>query len=245
MSHAMLIDLTRCAGCGACARACKEVNGLPGKTGRLSAATWLSVEPHGDLHVRRQCMHCVDPACASVCPVAALRKRPEGPVTYDEDRCIGCRYCMVACPFGVPKYEWSKALPRVQKCIMCAEKRLAEGRPPACAEACPTGATRFGQRRDLLAEAQRRIEANPGRYVDRIYGLVEAGGTSVMYLSPVPFGQLGFPESLETKPYPRLTWDVLSKIPNIVATGGVLMFGIWWIVNRRMQMEGRNLEEEA
>ncbi|MFH1566392.1 MAG: 4Fe-4S dicluster domain-containing protein [Gemmatimonadota bacterium] len=219
--------------------ACKEINGLPKDTGpELSSTTWTSVWRQQGLNVRRQCMHCLDPACASVCPVAALERRPEGPVVYHEDRCMGCRYCMVACPFGVPKYEWEKVLPRVQKCIMCYDKRVKQGRQPACAEACPTGATAFGERDALIREAGDRIRQHPDRYLDHVYGVREAGGTSVLYLSSVSFADLGFPGSLEQEPYPRLTWNILSKLPNVVATGGVLMMGLWWITKRRNELGG-------
>jgi formate dehydrogenase iron-sulfur subunit len=241
MAVAILTDLTRCIGCRACVYACKEINGLPKEEAEgLSARTWTVVERRAGLNVRRQCMHCLDPACASVCPVAALHKTPAGPVVYEEDRCMGCRYCMVACPFHVPKYEWEKPLPRVQKCIFCSEKRLREGGQPACTEVCPAKATVFGDREALIQEARGRIEAHPGRYVNHVYGLEEAGGTSVLYLSSVPFERLGFPTGLDQEPYPRLTWEILSKIPNVVGVGGVLMCGIWWIVNRRMELQGKD-----
>lgn len=239
MTPAILTDLTMCIGCEACALACKEVNGLPHRElrGKLSADTWSAVEHRAGLHVRRQCMHCLEPACASVCPVGALHKTPEGPVVYDADRCIGCRYCMVACPFGVPKYEWDEPVPKVRKCVMCFTTRLQEGRQPACTEACPTGATIFGDRDELVREARRRIAAEPDRYVDRIYGLEEAGGTSVLYLSPVPFEELGFNTALRNEPYPGLTWNILSKLPNVVSVGGVLLAGIWWITGRRETLD--------
>jgi formate dehydrogenase iron-sulfur subunit len=235
MNPAILTDLTRCVGCKACALACKEVNDLPRETGTevLNSTTWTAVQARNGLFVRRQCMHCLDPACASVCPVSALRKSAEGPVIYDEDRCIGCRYCMIGCPFSIPTYEWDSPLPRVRKCIMCFEKRLAEGQEPACTAACPTGATQFGDRDELIAEARARIAASPDTYVDHIYGLEEAGGTSVLYLSSVPFDSVGLPTRLQSDPYPRLTWDVLSKLPNVVSVAGVALFGIWWITNRR------------
>ena len=234
---AMLIDLTRCIGCEACVWACKEANGLPREdgVGRLSATTWSAMERHQGVAVRRQCMHCLEPACASVCPVAALHKTPEGPVVYDADRCIGCRYCMVGCPFGVPKYEWSSNLPKVKKCLFCFE-RQAKGERPACAAACPTGATLFGDRDELLAEAQRRLAADP-RYVQRIYGEREAGGTSILYLSSVPFEELGFKTQLANESYPGMSWKILSKLPNVVSVGGVLLAGIWWITGRRDTLE--------
>jgi formate dehydrogenase iron-sulfur subunit len=240
MKAAILTDLTKCVGCEACVWACKEANGLPRKDGaeQLSATTWTVIERRRGIPIRRQCMHCDEPACVSVCPVAALQKTPEGPVVYDPSRCIGCRYCMVGCPFGVPKYEWESPLPLVKKCSMCFESRLKAGLQPACTAACPTGATIFGDREELLNEARRRIQADPGRYVDHIYGLTEAGGTSVLYLSSVPFEELGFRVLGRSDPYPRLTWEILSKLPNVVSVSGVLMFGIWWIIRRRQELAG-------
>ncbi len=235
MKAAILTDLTKCIGCEACAWACKDINGLRREDGvaKLSSTTFSAVEHHGPIHVRRQCMHCEDPTCASVCPVAAFEKTAQGPVVYHPDRCMGCRYCMVACPFSVPKYEWDSPLPLVRKCTMCFEKRVKNGKQPACTSVCPTGATIFGDRAALVREARRRIDASPDRYVDRVYGVTEAGGTSVLYLSGVPFEKLGFPGSVREDPYPRLTWNVLSKLPNVISVWGVSLLGIWWIVNRR------------
>jgi formate dehydrogenase iron-sulfur subunit len=178
-------------------------------------------------------MHCEEPACASVCPVGALHKTSEGPVVYDEDKCLGCRYCMAACPFGIPKYEWSKNVPRVRKCILCYERLVRRGKPTACASVCPTGATTFGERSDLIAEAQRRIDGEPGRYLRHIFGVQEAGGTSVLYISPVDFDKLGMPVALRSASYPQLTWSVLSRLPKVVSVSGVAMAGVWWIMNRR------------
>src|SRR5512140_1585048 len=160
----LLIDITKCIGCGACREACREKNGLPESTDTdLSERTFTVIKTKGGINYRKLCMHCVDPACASACPVGALKKTSHGPVTYDADRCMGCRYCMVACPFGVPRYEWSKALPLVRKCIFCPD-RVSKGQPSACAEACPTGATQFGERDELIREAHKRIAAEPGKY---------------------------------------------------------------------------------
>jgi formate dehydrogenase iron-sulfur subunit len=245
MTPAILTDLTKCVGCEACALACKEVNDLPRDTGLqvLNADTWTAVEHHDGVHVRRQCMHCLDPSCVSVCPVGALQKTSEGPVVYDEDRCMGCRYCMIGCPFNIPKYEWDSTRPRVQKCIMCFEKRLSEGKEPACTAACPTGATVFGDRDELLREAHARISADPDRYVDHVYGETEAGGTSVLYLSGVPFEEVGLAADVRSDPYPRLTWNVLSRLPNVVSIAGVTLAGIWWITGRREKV--REAESET
>ncbi len=245
-----MTDLTRCIGCKACVMACKEINGLP-KTEvlKLDGNNWTAVEQVNGVNIRRQCMHCDDPTCVSVCPVAALQKTEAGPVIYLEERCMGCRYCVMACPFEIPKYQWNETLPRVQKCIMCYDNLVSKGEQPACTSVCPTGATIFGDREELMDVARERFKNNPGLYVDHIYGEHEAGGTSVIYLSDVPFEQLGFKVMKSDAAYPKLTWDVLSQIPNIVSVGGVTMFGIWWIINRRVKLEkvrnGEMTEEEA
>jgi formate dehydrogenase iron-sulfur subunit len=161
-----------------------------------------------------------------------MRKTPEGPVLYDDYKCIGCRYCIQACPFDVPKYQWDRAVPVVGRCVMCAP-RLEKGKATACATVCPTGATVFGERSALVAEARSRMATDPGRYVNHIFGLEEVGGTSVLMLSSVPFGQLGFRDNLPTEGLPHTTWRVLSKIPDIVLLGGTLLYGIWWITKRR------------
>ena len=245
----LLIDITLCIGCEACVNACKEQNNLPEKVDPvLTANTWATLETHertdGDeLYVRKLCMHCEDPACASVCPVAAFKKTETGAVIYDSKRCIGCRYCMVACPFSVPKYQWDKQFPFVQKCILCYDQ-IKEGEQTACAKACPTEATLFGEREDLLKIAKKRIRKNPNNYVPYIYGEHEVGGTSVMFLSSVPFEEIGFRMDLTKKPLPSTTWGVMSLVPNIISLGGLGLFGTWWIINRRIKLAKEKVELE-
>lgn len=240
MSKALLYDATLCIGCLQCEQACAERNSLPyndviATEKKVSAHKLTAVLVSEDKFMRKLCMNCDDPTCASVCPVGAFTKTAAGPVTYDADKCIGCRYCMLACPFQVPAYEWDKRLPIVRKCDMCAD-RVAAGGVTACTEACPTGATKFGEREELIAEARQRIAANPQGYVDRIYGLEEVGGTSVLMLSSVSFEQFGLPTDLLREPMPWLTWRVLSRIPDLVGLGGVLLGGIWWITHRRTEV---------
>jgi len=166
MAHrAILVDVTKCVGCGACWQACQQANGHPEHepTGFDQNTFTYLMDRGNDVYVRRLCMHCQTPTCVSVCPVAALVKTAEGPVTYDPARCMGCRYCMMACPFGIPKYEWRSPNPRGCKCDMCVH-RVAKGRETACASICPTGATVFGSRGALLEEAHRRIKAAPSTY---------------------------------------------------------------------------------
>ncbi len=238
MSKAILYDATLCVGCKLCEKACADRNKLPyddsiAAEESQSAHKLTVVLSSGNKFMRRLCMNCEEPTCASVCPVGALRKTAEGPVVYVESRCIGCRYCMLACPFSMPKYEWTKVLPRVRKCDMCSD-RLAAGRPTACAEVCPTGATKFGDRDALIAEAGERIAKAPDQYVNRIYGLAEVGGTSVLLLSSVSFEGFGF--QTPTEPLPMLTYKVLSHVPDVVTLGGVLLGGIWWITSRRAEV---------
>jgi formate dehydrogenase iron-sulfur subunit len=241
VSKAILYDATQCIGCLQCEEGCAKENGLPYDEGVKNEKrtsdhkyTFVSVKKVAgeEKYMRRLCMHCEDPTCVSVCPVGALEKTKLGPVTYDADKCMGCRYCMVACPFGVPKYEWTKAIPRVRKCIMCSE-RVAAGKQTACAEACPVGATIFGERETLLAEARRRIRENPSAYINHIYGEKEVGGTSTLLLSAVPFGDYGYPTHYGNEALPPLTGKVLEHVPDVVTVGAALLGGIYWISNRR------------
>ncbi|RMH04927.1 MAG: 4Fe-4S dicluster domain-containing protein [Planctomycetota bacterium] len=238
MTRGLLIDLARCRGCGSCVTACREINRLPldAPAERLDARTWTFLDHRAGLTVKRQCMHCLDPACASVCPVGAMHRSPDGPVVYDETLCMGCRYCMIACPFGVPRYEWDSREPRVRKCILCWEQRVRNGEKPACAAVCPAGAIAFGERQDLVDRARQRLRERPDDYVDHIYGLREAGGTSVLYLSPVPFAALGFPRVQEDRRYPGMTWAILEKMPAGWTVSGALLVGLWWLTGRREVM---------
>jgi formate dehydrogenase iron-sulfur subunit len=241
MAKAILYDSTLCIGCRACEEACAKKWGNPyndaiAKEERLSAHKLTAVETYGERFSRRICMHCQQPTCASVCPVGALQKTSLGPVTYDEDKCMGCRYCMAACPFQVPSYEWSSRLPRVKKCNMCYQRQI-QGQITACSEACPVGATITGGRDGLIAVARERIAEKPGQYFNRIYGVREVGGTSVLFLSAVPFEQIGLRKGLPEEPLPLLTWSVLERVPDVVWMGSVLLGGIYWLRHRKEEVE--------
>ncbi len=235
---AMLYDATICVGCNACTNACRQWNNTaPAPDDRkvydapkeLSADTWTMIQLYQGENeysfVKRQCMHCVDPACASGCPVHALQKTAEGPVTYDKDRCIGCRYCMYACPFHIPHFTWEEAQsPVIAKCTLCVD-RLKDGQGTACAERCPTGALIWGKRGELITEAEKRISEEPARYVDHVYGKDDAGGTSVMYLSGVSFEKLGL-EDLGTRPIPEVSEGTANIILPGVLVGAPILLGL-------------------
>lgn len=229
-SPAMLYDITRCAGCHLCEVACQQNKELPEDISliRFRAGDPAEKGPEGPWAVRRhQCMHCLAPACVSACPVGAMEKTPEGPVVYHDERCLGCRYCMNACPFWVPTFDWDRGLldgALIRKCNMCAE-RQAEGKQPACVEACPTGAVVFGTRGELLARAKELIAKHPDRYVNHVYGEHEVGGTSVLLLSGVPFEELGLPEPGYT-PLPLLPEKVMSGIIPFALSWAAVLSGI-------------------
>jgi formate dehydrogenase iron-sulfur subunit len=171
-----------------------------------------------------------------------MQKTPEGPVIYDSELCMGCRYCLVACPYGIPRYEWDAAAPLVKKCTLC-NHRIVEGKEPACVEACPEEALLFGERGDLLEEARRRIAENPGTYVDHIYGEREVGGTSVLYISDISLGFLGWSNNLGEGDLPHLTHAALKKVPWTILGMGGLMGGISWVINRRMKLAAKAADQ--
>jgi formate dehydrogenase iron-sulfur subunit len=245
MSIAILTDVTRCIGCEECVVACKETN----KTGEdapwrwqrdpedLSSSRWTTIVRTAGRYVRLHCRHCLEPACASACPVGALARTSEGAVAYDASICLGCRYCMIACPFLMTRYEWASAAPRIRKCILCIEKlRSGELSEPACTAACPTKATIFGDREALLAEARERIRTNPGRYIERIWGEHEVGGTSVLTISDVDIEEAGWPSGLRHASYPALTRPALHAVPPTFIGVGAAMVGLSWVIGRRKRL---------
>jgi formate dehydrogenase iron-sulfur subunit len=272
-----LVDITKCIGCRACQVACKQWNDRDGEDteldfnlgfqnpATLSANTLTLITFHeipdekapgglNYLFTMRRCLHCLEPACASACPTTALDRRSDGPVIYDANKCIGCRYCIWACPWGVPTAEWDSLAPKIQKCTHCADRSdqpapvSFNGQPlspeqsnlyrekivtPACVKACPADCLRFGTREDILQEAHNRISAHPDKYVDHIYGEKEAGGTSVLYLSSVPFEKLGFPD-VGTDAYPGRSKLALHAVPPAVLAVGALLGGVYALLKRRM-----------
>jgi len=242
-SVAMLYDATKCVGCRACQVACKKRSNLPPETDAqgiyemphdLSADTWTMIKVYKEdtdhSFVKNQCMHCIDPACVSVCPVAALEKLESGPVIYHPERCIGCRYCMAACPFGIPKSQWEEPLPLIQKCDFCAD-RLAQGEAPACGEVCPTGALIFGKRDSLLEEAHNRLNNNPN-YFQHVYGENEIGGTAMLYVAGVDFGKLGFPTDLSDVPLPSIDWPYMKAVPWVLGIVASISTAIYFRTHR-------------
>ncbi|HET7746531.1 MAG TPA: hydrogenase 2 operon protein HybA [Vicinamibacteria bacterium] len=253
----LLYDSTKCVGCRACSNACREVSGLSPDVATIQGVAYdaptdldarnrtiikLYAGEGKTAYVKAQCMHCVDPACAGACMLGALKKREMGIVSWDGSKCVGCRYCQTVCPFNVPKFEWTSLNPKIVKCELCKD-RIADGKIPACAEACPRSAIVYGTREALLEEAKRRLAGNPYLYVQRVYGETEFGGTQVLYITSVPFEKLGLPEKGD-EPVPEVSETVQHAVYQgfvaPVALYGILA-GVLWR-NRRQNGAG---DEEA
>jgi len=247
---AILNDTTKCIGCEECVTACKKINNTgedkpwrwQDKIDDLSASRWTTIIRKPDNQfIRHQCRHCLEPACASACLVGALTKTPEGAVVYDKEKCMGCRYCMMSCPFGIPRYSWSSTVPYIQKCILCYDN-IKSGKisEPACITACPAQATIYGERKELLAEAHHRIKNYPDRYVNKVFGEEEVGGTSILYVSSLNLDFLGLNKELGETALPDKTWGALKIVPGLFSGVGIVMGGIWWIIERRMRLQKLN-----
>jgi Fe-S-cluster-containing dehydrogenase component len=240
----VLVDTTRCIGCRSCERACSVAHDLPvpdiDNDGALASVRdtsdkqWTVVNrfttPKGDIFVKKQCMHCWQPACGAACLTNAMYKTQEGPVIWRPGKCMGCRFCMVSCPFDIPKFEYNSWNPKLQKCSMCAE-RLEVGLRPACVEACPTDTLMFGSKRELMEVARVRVYSHPEHYVHKVYGEYEVGGTGWLYLAAVPFEELGFRTDLGTTPYPEYTRNFLYGVPLALFGLPALLLGLNLLAN--------------
>ncbi|MBU1056170.1 MAG: 4Fe-4S dicluster domain-containing protein [Proteobacteria bacterium] len=260
-SFGVLHDISRCVGCRSCEAACNKVNDLPvpdkaftdisvlDEKRRTTSKAYTVVNRYDvagkkePVFRKNQCNHCLEPACASVCFVRAFKKTPTGAVTYDPNVCVGCRYCMIACPFEIPAYEYNKALePRVMKCTMCYP-RISKGQLPGCVEACPVEALTFGKREDLLMIARERIRKYPDRYINHIYGETEMGGTNWLYISGVAFSDIGMREDLGVTPAPELTSGALAAVPVVAGLWPVLLMGIYAISKRKESISQQEIED--
>ena len=254
MAKGILVDITKCVGCGSCVVACKLWNSLKwdnnvptyGKEAKTSTENWTAVRLNevqkGKEKIwrftKQQCLHCEEPACASACFAKAIVKSKEGPVVYNASLCVGCRYCMLACPFDVPKYEWDKVFPLVRKCQMCPS-RIEKGETPACAATCPTEALKYGERSALLQEARQRLSSN-SNYINHIYGEKEVGGTSWLYISDMPFETLGFRTNITIKPLPHYTESILKLTPTVALGWGAVLTGLYTYTRRRNEIGKEN-----
>lgn len=260
----ILVDMTRCFGCRRCEEACNKVNSLPEpdlyfedksvfeKRRRPDAQTYTVVNRYPNrerlgepVYRKIQCMHCDEPACVASCLVGALKKTPEWAVTWNDKVCLGCRYCMNACPFYIPSFEYNNAFsPRIQKCSMCYEQRILKGQVPACATECPVEALTFGKRSDLLKIARERFRLYPDKYIDHIYGEHEAGGTSWLYIGAVPFEQVDLPVNIGNTAYPVYTQEFLSFVP-LVLTVWPPLFGGFYLFSKHRQETAKAEHEKS
>jgi len=258
-SMGVLVDLTRCIGCRSCEAACNKEQNLPAPDKPFDDKSVFDETFHGGTQKRRpdenaytvvnrynpegsakplyrkvQCNHCNEPACLSSCFVNAYTKTAEGAVVYNSKVCVGCRNCMVACPFNIPGYSYSSATdPVVRKCIFCHETRLLKGLPPACVDICPQEALTFGMRKDLVKIGKNRIQTHPGRYIDHLYGEKELGGTSWMYLSSVPFEEVGFDPNAGNEPIINNVKDFLGTVPMVLAIWPAMFTGFHLLAKKR------------
>ena len=259
--YGLLHDTTLCVGCRSCEAACKEVNDLPPsevplddksvfeERRRTSVDAYTIVNRYREgtedappVYRKQQCMHCNEPCCASVCFVRAFKKTPEGPVLYDPSVCVGCRYCVMVCPYYALSYEYDRPFePRVVRCTMCYP-RIKEGLNPGCADACPTGAITFGEREELIKVARDRISRQPGRYIDHIYGEHEFGGTSWMVLAGIPLGQLDLFEGATHTPIPEMGSGFLSVVPLVVTMYPGLLAGFYAFSKRKEKLSRQEKE---
>lgn len=287
MSQGVLVNLTKCIGCGSCTVACKMYNGnqwineraaTNGEDAKLADENWtviqkfrvpravsgidagankLNVSNVSDKHesnktdnannevwrfVKRQCMHCKEPGCVSSCFAKAFQKTEAGPVVYYPNNCVGCRYCMLACPFKIPKFEWDKTIPVITKCVMCSN-RIAKGQQPACVSVCPTNVMKFGDRDHLLAEAKELVSKD-ARYVQHIYGEEEAGGTSWIYVSDTPFEQLGFKMDVPKKPIPSYTSTYMHSTPIFGTVWALILTGLYFFTKRKEHVKAKAAEKD-
>lgn len=248
----ILYDSAKCAGCRTCEFECAAAHGLPepqsdvepirSTTEKCNTVVNTFQTSKGEVYIKRQCMHCCEPACCAACLTEAMHKNKTGPVTWDGAKCMGCRYCMVSCPFDGPKFEYHSANPKIQKCDMCYEKQL-KGEKPTCVANCPNDALMFGTRRALVKEAQKRIVENPEKYVDHIYGEHEAGGTGWLYLSPVPFSELGMNTTVQQSSYPALTKGFLYSVPSVFVLLPTLLLGVYQATKNNQQNQEPNDEQ--
>jgi len=251
-SYGVLHDTTLCIGCRTCELACNKSHSLPApdkpfddksvldKNRRTDARSYTVVnkfpnakDPASPIFIKTQCNHCLEPACASACFVKAFTKSPVGAVVYHPELCVGCRYCMVACPFNIPAYEYDEPLtPRVMKCTLCHE-RTVKGGIPACVEDCPVEAIVYGKREDLLTMAKERIRRHPDRYTDHVYGEKEVGGTNWLYITQAPLDSIGLRTDLGHTPAPDLTREFLSSVATVDILGPTFLLGLYAISKRR------------